>query len=85
MKINPSRPLDQLAGANYGIVCNRLGRIHCMTPRREQLRAARPLKMRSIPPALRRGWAKCVHEIMYENRDLFAGVMSGNLEKTPKP
>lgn len=78
--INPSRPIEPLAGDNRGIVRQRLANTHCMTRVLEQARIARPKGMRFVPVALRRGWALCVLEAVSEYRGTFVGVMSANLD-----
>lgn len=79
MTINSTRPVEELVGDNYGIVRMRLGNIHCCASLLEQARKARPMGMRSVPVALRRGWAKCVLETVAENRGMFYDVMTGRV------
>lgn len=79
MKINPSRPLEDLIGDNRGIVRQILGRCHCCSPILKLAREARPKGMREVPVALRRGWAKCVIETRDEYRETYLAVMSGRL------
>ena len=78
MYVNPNRPVEELVGANRGIVRQRLANIHCMTSILGQARAARPRSLRSIPVALRRGWALCVLQSASEFRGTFVAVTSGN-------
>ena len=77
MKVNPSRPIQELSANNRYGVDLRLGRIHCMTPTREQLRAARPTNLRKAPPALRRGWVKYALETIADNQDTYTAVVTG--------
>lgn len=65
------KPYEPIHGVNRFIIKQRLGRIHCMTPILEQCRAVRPKNMRDYPVALRRGWVKCVLDIINDNRSLF--------------
>ena len=76
MKIDESKPLENLVGDNRGIVRMRLANLHCMTPVLEQARAVRPKRMRDVPVALRRGWAKCVLETVAEYRKTYVEVMT---------
>ena len=84
MTINPNRPVEELAGSNYGIVRQKLGRIHCMTSVLSAARQVRPHAMRDYPVALRRGWAKCVIETLAEYRGTYVAVTRGNLSYTCK-
>jgi hypothetical protein len=77
MNINPTRPIEDLTGNNQGIVRQILGRCHCCSPILKLAREARPKGMRTVPVALRRGWAKCVIETNKEQRDLYVSVMRG--------
>lgn len=77
MNINANRPLEELVGDNRGIVRQILGRCHCCRPVMELAREARPKGMRSVPVALRRGWAKCVIETIAEYRETYFAVMTG--------
>jgi hypothetical protein len=77
MTINDKRPLEELTGSNRGIVRQRLGNIHCLSSRLSAARAARPRSLRSVPVALRRGWAKCVIDTMAEYRSTYVAVMTG--------
>ena len=79
MKINPKRPIEPLVGDNLGLVRHKLGNIHCMTNIREQLKLVRPKPMRSIPPALRRGWVLTVLETIAEYRSTYLAVTTGNM------
>ena len=78
MTINPDRPIEKLVGNNYGIVRQRLANVHVMTPILEQAREARPRGMRSVPVALRRGWALCVLETIEEYRGTYTAVVTGS-------
>ena len=80
MRINPNRPIEDLVGDNRGIVRQRLGNRHCMGRVLQQARECRPKGMRTVPVALRRGWAKCVLETISEYRSTFIGVMGANLD-----
>jgi hypothetical protein len=84
MLINKSRPIEDLTGDNRGIVRQKLGRIHVMTPIRDQLAECRPRHMRDCPPALRRGWVLCVLETIAEYRGTYIGVTSGRLDYAAK-
>lgn len=77
MIINPTRPMEQLVGSNYGIVRQRLANVHCMTRIREQLRLVRPKRMRDYPVQLRRGWALCALEAIAQYRSTYIGVSFG--------
>ena len=79
MRINESRPVEELTGNNYGIVRQRLAECHCMRSVLDLAREVRPKRMREFPVQLRRGWAKCVIETVAQYRSTFIGVMSGNL------
>ena len=79
MRINTDRPIEELTGSNYGIVRQRLGNIHVMTPILAQARHARPAGMRNVPVALRRGWALCVLQTIHEYRGTFHAVTTGQL------
>lgn len=79
MRIDPTRPMEELIGDNYGIVRMRLSNAHCMLPRHDLLRIARPCNMRKYPVALRRGWAKCALEAIAEFRGTYVAVMTGRL------
>ena len=76
MKLNPTRPTEDLIGNNRGIVRQKLARIHCMTSVLEAARECRPKSMRRVPVALRRGLAKCIMETLAEFRGTFVGVMA---------
>lgn len=78
-RVNSQRPIEELVGANYGIVRQRLGNVHCMSGALAAARAARPRGMRGVPVPLRRGWAKCVLDTLAENRDLYLRVVRGSL------
>ena len=75
MTINPSRPVEDLVGSNRGIVRQRLGCFHVGNSYLAAARHARPKGMRKVPPALRRGWAKCVLETWNEYRATYRAVM----------
>lgn len=89
LRINPSRPLEELLGVNRGIVRQKLGRVHCMTDWREAYRDIRRGIIdragvdawRDYPLALRRGLAKCVHDTLAEFRGTYVAVMSGNFSE----
>jgi hypothetical protein len=36
--------------------------------------------MRTVPVALRRGWAKCIMDTLAEYRSMYVGVVSANLD-----
>lgn len=74
-----ARPVEVLIGDNRGIVVQILGRIHVMESIFAAARAARPKNFRRIPPALRRGWAKCVIDTHLANRATYCAVMGGRL------
>lgn len=79
--LSPLRPLELLTGDNLGIVRQRLGRIHCMTEIRSQLRHARPVNFRRQTAdniGLRRGWALAVLSTVAEYRRTFVYVMNGS-------
>lgn len=80
MKINKNRPVEPLTGDNYGIVKHILGNVHCMSPIKEQLKRARPPKIRQVPPKLRRGWVQTCLEIIKENRELYTSVTTGQFK-----
>lgn len=75
--INPDRPTEELIGDNRGIVRQKLGRIHCCTNWRDAYREIRSgiKNWKAIPPELRRGLAKCVHDTLAEYRGTFVSVM----------
>lgn len=79
--INPARPLEELTGQNYGILCQKLARIHCCTGWREAYRDIRSgiRNWHSVPVALRRGLAKCVFDTLAEYRGTYLAVMTGRL------
>lgn len=76
MRLNPCRPIEELVGANRGIVRQKLARIHCMTSVLSAARACRPRNMRTVPIAIRRGLSKCVLDTLAEYRGTFIGVMA---------
>jgi hypothetical protein len=71
MKIDHTKPIEELVGDNYGIVKMRLGNVHCMTSVLSQARLVRPQNIHLAPVALRRGWVLCVLECIAENRSGF--------------
>jgi hypothetical protein len=74
MHIN--KPVEDLVGTNYGIVRQKLGRIHCCTPVREAIRGL-GVKYKEVPKPLRRGFIKCVIETLAEYRGTYFAVMTG--------
>lgn len=79
MRIDTSKPLDELIGANRGIVRQILGRIHCCTAPLAAARQVWPKGMRGKPKAIRRGLAKCILDTLREYRTMYFDVMTGNL------
>jgi hypothetical protein len=75
MKIDKSKPLEELVGINRGVVRQKLARIHCMTPIIDQARIACPTDLWDAPVELRRGWVKCVIDTIVEYRDEYTSVM----------
>lgn len=80
MYINPDRPVEELRGDNRGIVRQILGRVHVMTPIKEQLRECRPKGLAKVPVELRRGWVLCALSTIAEYRSTFIGVTSARLD-----
>lgn len=76
MQLNPSRKIEEMVGNNRGIIRQKLARIHCMTSVLSAARECRPKSMRSVPVALRRGWAKCIMDTLAEYRGTYIGVMN---------
>lgn len=75
MTLNPARPITELTGENWGITRQIVSRQHCLARVRAIAKAARPQNIRKAPPALRRGWAKCVLETIAEHRELYLGAI----------
>lgn len=78
MYINESRPVEELVGANRGIVRQRLGNFHLSHSILQAARHARARNMRALPVQLRRGWALCVLQTWKEYRDTYFAVLTGS-------
>lgn len=77
--VNPSKPTDDLVGANLFTVKRLVGSIHVATSYldvvRVVFRKARNLKSAKKP--LKRGLIKCILETHKANRDMYVYVMTG--------
>lgn len=72
--ISEKRPIEELVGANRGIVRQRIGNLHCMMRLIEVVREVRPSGLRKAPPSLRRGFVKCVADTLDEYRATYFDV-----------
>lgn len=79
LRIDPERPIEELAGTNRRHVRWKLGNMHCMTPLSEAVRKCRPTNVSEASPALRRGLIKCVVDTLNEYRGTFLAVTGGRL------
>lgn len=79
--VNPKRAVEELTGNNYGIMCQKLDRIHCFQSVLSHARQCRPNDFRAKTRdniALRRGWALLILQRVQQNRSQCVGANSGN-------
>lgn len=75
--VDHRREVEDLVGANRGIVRQKLGREHCMTGVLAAARICKPKSLKRIPRELRRGWVKCIIDTLSEYRATYFSVMAG--------
>jgi len=76
-----TKPVEHLVGDNYGILRQKLGRIHCCTRPIDAIReiTSEIRNWDEVPRELRRGFYLCVIETLEEYRETYVAVMTGNL------
>lgn len=77
MKINQTRPMDELRGRNRGVAEMLTDRVHVSLSGLQAvrvIRAAMRTPYRDMPVALRRGLVKCVIEQHFRNQRTYEAV-----------